>query len=301
MRIHSQRESVVGWPGADARPSSIGQRLDNDQRIGAILLRQGILTGGQVDHVVRAQSGSGARFGETVIALGLADRMIVDSALAGQFNYAVVRTDTTALDPALVVAHGGHDRASELIRNLRARVAIEIEKTQSSALIVASLTGRVGRRLIVANLAVAFAQAGTRTLLVDADLRAPALHRLFGDSNRAGLSTLLSGRAAAAFAVDEIPGLSVLPAGPPPPNPTELLARLPSTIQNVRETVRADLVLINTPPLEAYDDAYLACAASANVLFVVRRNFTRSDTLATAARRFAMAGCKVIGSVINAA
>ena len=301
MRIHSQREAVVDWPHGDVRLPSIGPRIDTDQRLGTILMRQGVLTGNQVDHVVRAQAGSGERFGEVVVALGFADQATVEAALAAQFRFAVARTGATTLDPTLVVAHGGGDRASELIRNLRTRVAGALERNGASALIVASHTGRVGRRLIVANLAVAFAQAGTRTLLVDADMRAPALHRLFGDDNRAGLSTLLSGRPASAFAIDEIPGLSVLPAGPPPPNPTELLARLPDTLRIVREATRADLVLLNTPPFETHDDVYLAGAAASHVLVVVRRDVTRSDALAKAIPRFVAAGCTVIGSVINAA
>ncbi len=298
MRIHSSRRSVVDFPIHSAPPP-----VDGDRRIGTRLVAAGVLTAAQAEQVARTQVASGMRFGEAAVALGFVGQARVDEELAGHFDFAVARSETTRLDPALVVAHGGGDHASELIRSLRVRLFADLAAVDEPVLMVTSLTGKVGRRVIASNLAIAFAQAGTRTLLIDADLRVPALDRLFGVAGSPGLSTVLASRDATLGPVEiaEIPGLSFLPGGPPPPNPVELLSRLPALLPALRAATRARLVILNTPPIDGYDDALGLGPAQPAVLVVVRRNFTRSDKLAAAAKRLDAAGCRIIGSVINVA
>ena len=303
MRIHSTRKSVVDWslPSRYAAVEPAHVLPGEEYRLGALLQRSGDITAEQAEHTARTQAGSGARFGETVVALGFADQAAVDRALAAQFDFAIAHPTLTALDPSLVVAQGGRDRASELIRRLRTRLANRLVEVEQPIVLITSLSGKVGRRVIASNLAVAFAQAGTRTLLIDADLRTPTLHRLFGAVNPAGLSTLLAAREAPnmAFEVAEIPGLTFVPAGPTPPNPAELLSRLPAVLPKVCDHAGAELVLINAPPIDAHDDAFSLAAVAPYALFVARRNYTRSDRLAAAARRFAAIGCVITGSVLN--
>ncbi len=298
MRIHSSRRDVIDWPAPLAATPPSGGGL-----IGMRLVAAGALTPLQVDQILRTQTASGGRFGETAVSLGFVEQAIIDSILAGQFDFAVAPAASTRLDPALVTARGGRDHGSELIRSLRVRLSVELADIDQPVLLVASLTGKVGRRVIASNLAIAFAQAGTPTLLIDADLRVPALDRLFGVDGSPGLSTLLASRDARAGIVEigEIPGLTFLPGGPPPPNPVELLSRLPSLLPALRTASRAELVIINAPPIDGCDDALGLGPVSPQVLIVARRDYTRTDHLAAAAKRLDAAGCRIIGSVLNVA
>ncbi|MGL4542625.1 MAG: hypothetical protein ACRCUI_08970, partial [Polymorphobacter sp.] len=285
MRIQSQRRKPEFEPlhGAPALALVAGQggHEPRNLRLGELLVARSALTPEQAEQVGNAQRGSAARFGEAAVALGFVDQAIVDAALASQFDFAVVGPGAGGLDPALSTAHGGRDRASELIRGLRAKLWQEIEARRAAdaaaaaitMITVASMTGAVGRRVIAGNLAIAFAQAGTRTLLVDADMRSPALHNLFRLPNKSGLSNYLAGRQPhpdiATIAAS--PGLGFCAAGPGPPNPAELLARLGAALPRLCAASGATLVLVNAPPFDAADDAYLVASAAPSVLFVARR------------------------------
>src|SRR5204863_100999 len=124
-------------------------------------------------------------------------------------------------------------------------------------LVVASPGAREGRSFIAANLAVSFSQLGQRTLLIDADFRAPRQQGIFNIADRFGLSSVLSGRAdlSVAAPVAGITGLAVLPAGPVPPNPLELLSRGSFAALLGRAQAEYDVILIDTPPASEYADA----------------------------------------------
>ncbi|UUZ51625.1 hypothetical protein LP420_06925 [Massilia sp. B-10] len=139
---------------------------------------------------------------------------------------------------------------AEAMRKLRVELSRRwFKRPGQHALAITSAEPQEGRTFLAANLAVAFAQLGQRTLLIDADLRAPRQHTLFGLSNRVGLSALLT-RRLAAEAVEQIPeltGLSVLTASAAPPNPAELLGR-PAFGTLIAALARYyDVVLIDTP------------------------------------------------------
>jgi capsular exopolysaccharide synthesis family protein len=214
--------------------------------------------------------------------------------------------DRSRLDPALITASGRRDRASELVRSLRANLSHMLEDwpgPERPAVTIASLTGAVGRRLIAGNLAIASAQAGIGTLLIDGDLRHPTLNNLFNTPDHAGLSTFLAGRQRLPQInrIASIPGLAFLPAGPIPPNPAELLAKLPALMPSLRAASEAELILVNPPPLDVSEDLFAIAAAAPAVVMVARRHFTRAKALTTAAARLQLAGATVIGSVLNVA
>src|SRR5436309_13953930 len=112
-------------------------------------------------------------------------------------------------------------------------------------------SSKQGLTIYPAKIAVVFAQIGARTQQIDADLRQPCLHRLFGLDNRAGLSAVLSGRAAAFEALQRVaslPNLSVLPAGALPPSPQDLLAR-PAFAQLLQQpAAHVDLIIPDCRP-----------------------------------------------------
>ncbi len=304
MRIQSARHDNVA--AIDRRPAPVDNFAGNGEpdRIGALLVARGVITPEQAEQVSRAQRGTRQRFGETAVALGFASQDAVDAALASQFNFSVAAPGASRLHESLITARGQRDRASEHIRSLRTNLShVLIDLPADTAVTVASVTGTVGRRLIASNLAIASAQAGVRTLLVDADLRTPTLHRLFDTSDNAGLSTFLAGRQAepALQSIAAIPGLQFLPAGPVPPNPAELLAKLGTLLPLLRSHSRADLILFNAPAVEAAEDVYVIAAAAPAVLMIARRHFTRARALTAAAARLQLAGARIIGSVLNVA
>ncbi|MFZ4689199.1 MAG: polysaccharide biosynthesis tyrosine autokinase [Polymorphobacter sp.] len=275
-------------------------------RIGEQLVAAGVVTPEQAEQIARAQRGSQQRFGEIAVALGFATQDAVDNVLARQFNFSIAAPGASRLDPSLITARGQRDRASELVRSLRTNLSHRLDDwhgAETPCVTMASLTSGVGRRLIASNLAIASAQAGVRTLLIDADMRNPALQSLFNTPDSSGLSTLLAGRSSFqdVQSIAAIPGLDFLPAGPIPPNPTELLGKLAITLPLLRAETGADLVLINAPPLDAAEDLYVIAAAAPAVLIVARRHFTLARPLARAMERLQLAGATIIGSVLNVA
>ncbi len=306
MRIRSQSSAEL-YAVADTEVATFPGRGANDEadRLGDLLIGAGVLTPAQVDHVARAQRASGARFGETAVTLGFASQEAVDRALARQFDFSITTGNESRLHASLVTARGEQGRSSELIRSLRAKLwhVLETRGAGPHAVTVVSTTGQVGRRLIAANLAIAFGQAGIRTVIVDADLRGASLHRLFDAPNETGLSTFLARRQPqpTIIPIAEISDLAFHPAGPLPPNPAELLARLPDQLDAIRRAWDARIVILNTPALDVTDDAYLVAAAAPAALMVARRSFTRARPLAAARARLAAGQVDIVGSVLNVA
>jgi protein-tyrosine kinase len=308
MRILSpRRDNIQPFDRQASRAAEMpAASADSIRRIGDELVAAGVLLAEQAEQIARAQRGSKQRFGEMAVELGFASQAAVDAVLASQFNFSVASPDASQLHPSLITARGQRDRASEMVRSLRTNLSHALADwpgNEVPAVTVASLTSSVGRRLIASNLAIASAQAGVRTLLIDADLRNPALQTLFQVPDAVGLSTFLAGRQTGAVVqpIRAIPGLEFLPAGPVPPNPTELLGKLAQALPMLRAETGAEFVLINAPPLDAAEDLYVISAAAPAVLLVARRHFTQARPLVLAAERLRLAGAKVIGSVLNVA
>ena len=169
------------------------------------------------------------------------------------------------------------------------------------SLLVASPAPEEGKSVAVANLAVAMADGDRSVILVDADLRRPRQHELFGLSNERGLSDLFR----AGSAVDELPlqsvpntALRVLTSGPLPPIPGQLLAarRMDEVIAQLLK--QADSVLFDAPPVIAVTDASLLASKVDGVLLVVRANHTRRDHVRAAKDRLDKVNAWLVGSVL---
>lgn len=137
---------------------------------------------------------------------------------------------------------------------------------------VTSAGPREGKSTTVANLGVTMAMAGLRTLLVDSDLRKPTLHKLFGLPNTAGLTTVLADEAPPEEGIlsTRLPGLFILPSGPIPPNPAEVLAsrRMGEFIELAK--VRFDFVLYDSPPVLPASDSLILASLAEGVILVVK-------------------------------
>jgi succinoglycan biosynthesis transport protein ExoP len=167
----------------------------------------------------------------------------------------------------------------ESLRSLRTSLMLSRSGAPPSSVLVTSpLTGE-GKSFVSLNLAIVFAQQGKRVLLCDANLRHPWLHRNLEVNPDVGLSTVLAGLspddgAASTIPVDEVPGLFLLPAGPLPPYPAELLAsdRM-ATLVKIWE-VQYDLVILDAPPVLQFTDSVVLSSMVNSVLLVVRHQKT---------------------------
>ena len=146
-----------------------------------------------------------------------------------------------------------------------------------------------------------FSQLGERTLLIDADLRNPRQHALFGLGNALGLSTVLAERGGVE-AIQRIPAfvdLSVLTAGATPPNPLELLGR--PSFANLLEQLgsKYDIIVLDTPSAALGSDFQLIAQKTHGVLLLARRNRTRMEACSALAEEVAAASATVVGTVLN--
>lgn len=273
--------------------------------IGAILVDAGKLSAQEVEQVLQAQRQHDLRFGDTAVKLGLLTPQDVQHALAEQFAFPYLRPseDRRAMSAELEAAFEPFGKAAERIRSLRSQLMLhwfnKAERRQ--VLCVVGAQPGEGRSYLAANLAVVFAQAGERTLLIDANLRRPRVHEMFALNNRSGLSTLLSGRSGneAIVHITELAGLFVLPSGPTPPNPLELLGHV--TFADLLNSARAsfDIVILDTPGLTDGDDAILVTARAGAALAVARSRHTKVDAFRSMLAEIKAMGIQVTGTVLN--
>ena len=285
-----------------------------DRSIGGILIDAGRLTPEDAECIQRFQKERGIRFGEAAVALGLLSREDIRFALARQFDYPCISGDDTRLDRTLVAAYRPDTPIVEQLRALRSQLVLRwfeaapaakrsAHSTNSARKVLAVVSpGRKdGRSFIAANLAIVFSQLGERTLLIDANLRAPRQHELFKLGNRAGLSAMLAGRgdADALVRIPALVGLTVLPAGAIPPNPQELLGR-PGFIKTLHTLARDfDVVIIDTPAGSDYADAQTVAARAGAAIMLARNNVSALPAIAELAANIQQSGATLIGSVLN--
>ena len=143
---------------------------------------------------------------------------------------------------------------------------------------------------------------GLRTLLIDADFRAPRQQAIFNVSDRFGLSSALSGRSdlSAAAPVTGLAGLAVLPAGPLPPNPLELLSRANFAALLAKAQAEYDLILIDTPPVNEYADAQSIIYRAGDALLMSRKDQTRLPRPSARCSDLSDASGRIVGTLMNA-
>ena len=271
--------------------------------IGAILIDTGRLTLDNAERILRLQKEQGLRFGDAAIKLGLLTDQDIQFALARQYDYPYLLTGEGRISAELVAAHAPFSTQVEALRALRSQLMLRwfSDEAERKTLAIASPGPGEGRSYLAANLAVVFSQLGEHTLLVDADLRSPRQHQLFGLQNRSGLSSLLSHRGDASD-VQRIPSfvdLSVLTAGPTPPNPQELLGR-PLFAKLLEEFSREfDVVIIDAPAARDYADIQTIAVRASGALLVARKHRTSLGQLGALAENLRQLGVQSVGSVIS--
>lgn len=205
---------------------------------------------------------------------------------------------------SLITLSDPRSRAAEAYRTLRTNIYFSGLERSIHTLLVASVAPIENKSITPANLAVSMAQGDKKTILVDADLRRPALHTIFGLKNDTGLTSLfMDSKSAIELALHNtnVPNLQVLTSGPLPPNPSELLGtqRMLDVIEALK--AHADIVLFDAPPVITVTDASVLGTRVDGVLLVVDSGHTRREHAKRAKQQLEKLNIRVIGAVLSGA
>ena len=207
-------------------------------------------------------------------------------------------------DKKLITLADPRSAAAEAYRALRTNLMFSSVERPVSTLLVSSPAESEGKSTVIANLAVTFAQGGHKTILVDSDLRRPSQHEIWGIANERGLSTMMLEDATLSTPplVDVgVENLHVLPSGPLPPVPSDILGsqRMTEIIGVLK--ARAAYVLFDSPPVLAVTDAALLGSRLDGALLVVRAGHTRRDHTERARQTLERVNVRSVGAVLSTA
>ncbi len=210
--------------------------------------------------------------------------------------------EAAAIHDRLVTHLRPRSPISEAYRSLRTNILFTAPDNPKRVILVTSSGPREGKSTSAANLAITFTQMGARTLLIDADLRRPMLHKLFRTAAQPGLTDVLVGRVPveeAVSAAGEATALDLLPCGVNPPNPAELLGsdRMDQLLKSLRE--RYDMIIIDTPPVNAVTDPSVLARFVDGVLLVIHSGVTQRGAAQAAADQLRRIHAPIIGVVLN--
>jgi len=257
---------------------------------------------------------AGSVFGGLLAALGLAffvnflDDSVksqddVESYLRLPFLGYVPNIKTTSVVERDLQAHiQPTSSAAEGFRTLRAAVSLVKNADKLRNIAVTSTIPSEGKSLVASNFAIVTAQTGLKTLLVDADLRRPSVHKAFQLQSPIGLSAYLAGRIGSFEEIvhkSEVPNLDVICCGATPSNPSELIGSK-QMLQFLEEVAgRYDRVVLDCPPVSAVADPLVVGAMCDGMIFVTKFNKIRREHALRSVQRIQDAGIYIIGSVLN--
>ncbi len=289
----------------DATLLRIGQSklVKATRSIGQILVEAKFLDAEAALRIAQAQQEHGLRFGEAAVKLKLLTMADIEFALARQFEYPYLDQADGSVSRNVVSAFRPFGAFAEQMRSLRTRLCMQQAANPLVARTIAVLSAMPGegRSFVAANLAVAFAQMGESTLLIDADLRSPTQHLLFNLPSRVGLSNILLGRSGpeCMAKVAHFFDLSVLTAGSTPPNPQELLSRSRFAALLNEASEAFDVVIVDSPAVSRCADAQIIGARAGSSVLVTRIHKTDAKQLRRAHAALCECGANIVGTVLN--
>lgn len=204
-------------------------------------------------------------------------------------------------DSRLVVFINPSSVVSEAYRTLRTNIQYSSVDLPIQLLMVTSAQAGEGKSTVISNLAVAYAMEGKRVLLIDADLRKPSLHRIFNQTNRQGLTSLLTGMSTLEEVLKDsgVDNLSLITSGATPPNPAELLGstRMKSLVDELKGSY--DLILFDTPPVLSVTDSLIISSLCDGVLLVIHAGKVKKAYVRKAKEKLDFIQARIIGAVFN--
>lgn len=207
----------------------------------------------------------------------------------------------TAEQMALLTIKEPRSRIAEAFRSLRTALRFILAEGDKGVIFITSAHPGEGKSTSTSNLACAYANAGHRVLLIDADLRNPSLHKTLGVNNENGLANYLEGRGNDSTLVQStsVNNLSLIPAGPQPDDPAELLAsaHMETLLTNARAAF--DLIILDGPPVLGLADAVILASLADATLLTVRAESTRTSTLDNALKRLRQSHANLSGILLN--
>jgi len=275
-------------------------RIRADSNIGKLLQDAGKLKPQDIERVLKLQQEQNLRFGEAALKLGLVTEADIRQALSHQFEYPTIPAAEASLSPELTAATDPYSKEAEALRTVRSELLLRWFNDGRKTLAIGSARADEGSSYLAANLAVLFAQMGRKVLLIDANMRLPRQQDIFNLGNGMGLSDILAERAPSlqVHTIKPFQTLSVLPAGSPPPNPAELLARPAfGALLSGLET-SYDIILLDTAPSQLSSDFQLISARAGGMLIATRRNVSRLAPLAELKEKITFTGAQVVGAVV---
>jgi polysaccharide biosynthesis transport protein len=211
------------------------------------------------------------------------------------------RQKNVPIDRDLVVQTHPMSSVAECCRTIRTNLTFMSPDEPLRTFVVTSAGPREGKTTVATSLAITMAQSGQRVLLIDTDLRRPRLHRTFNAPSRLGVTSVLVGHESLSECVQEtsVPGLSLLPCGPIPPNPAELLhtARFRDLMKDALQ--QFDRVIFDSPPLGAVTDAAIIAPQVDGAILVIKAKGTARDAARSAIRQLRDVSARIIGGILN--
>jgi succinoglycan biosynthesis transport protein ExoP len=196
-----------------------------------------------------------------------------------------------------------HPRSAmaEAVRHLRTSLMLSVSGGPPEAIVVTSPHPGEGKSTISINLAIALAQDGHRVVIMDCDLRRPRLHQIFGLENIPGLTSYLTGNTdlESIMKATSVDNLFLIPAGPIPPNPAELLNS--QTYKNLLQELRRKFnhIIIDTPPTLGFADARVVALQADGVLLVAKHQSTSREAGRLARQYLSQVNARMLGMVLN--
>src|ERR1017187_5083957 len=303
----------------NASPESVA--TNSDKALGGALISLRGLSSESLERIVGTMRTEHLSFGDAALQLGLATPKDLEEASAwasgdddgpslieiairraqGGNNVALRHGDVVRPSRQLTLIPDPDSPRSETIRALRTELMLLIEDVRRGNICALLSPGPAeGRSQLCAELAIAFAQLGRRTLLVDADLRHPRQHILFSADNQWGLAQALAlGETPFLYGVEGLPEMALLTSGTLPPNPLELVShrRFERLLTEMRR--QYDFVVIDTPAVSPYADALQIASVAQRVLVVSRTDTTSFQSMKDMLRRLAVTESKILGAVIS--
>jgi protein-tyrosine kinase len=306
----------------NANPSRDGHTI-HEKELSAVMVALYHLSSDQIELVHQATRTAHMGFGEAAVHIGIVTQGELDAAIdvllhrvrerevsivetairlrSQARNVAVRRAEKVSPGSEVILAHDPQNPRSERIGALRtALLLLDETPSQTQALALLSPGPAEGRSLLAAELAIAFSQLRRPTLLVDADLRHPRQHMLFGAENSRGLAQALAqGGASQMLAVDKLEHLSLLTAGPIVANPLELLSdgRFGRMLSDWRQEY--DFIVIDTPPVSHYADGLTIATTAGRALVLSRAAVTMRKDMKDMMRRLGSTQARVVGAVLS--